>query len=128
MKLNEIIAHNKANLERCTKKQADCMRNNMPGLDEDKDTKFLFNSHQNFGGYVRNKNGKGYTYVPGKPYKYVCTCLCWSKDYDSCRCFIQFGFNNRNRLRNRLQNVQKNNDDIVCRIISINSEETNEQK
>ena len=44
MKLSEIIAHNKANLERCTKKQADCMRNNMPGLDEDENTTLLFNS------------------------------------------------------------------------------------
>lgn len=114
MKLNEIIAHNKANLERCTEKQANYMRNNMPGLNEDKDTKFFFISY--------HKNN------PGKFYRYTCTCLCWSKEYDSCRCFIQFGFNNRNRLRNRLQNLQKNNDDIVCRVISINSEETNEQK
>lgn len=123
MKLNEIIAHNKANLERCTEKQANCMRNNMPGLDEDSDTKNKFISHCRFDRYVR-KAGH-YELVKGRVPKYVCTCLCWSKDYDSCRCFIQFGFNNRNRLRNRLQHIQKNNDDIVCRVISINSEETN---
>lgn len=127
MKLNEIIEHNKVNLERCTAKQADCMRNGLSDLREDENTKFLFKSCQKFGGFIRNKNGKGWTYQPGKIYKYVCTCLCWDKESDTPRCFVQFGFNNRNLLRNKLQSIQKNNSDIVCRIISIH-EDVNEQK
>lgn len=122
MKLDEIIMHNKTSIESCTEKQVECIHNNIHSLREDENTKFLFKSCQKFGGFVHNKN-KGWTYKPGKVCKYVCTCLCWNKDLDTFCGFIQFGFNNRTRLHNSLQNVQKNNSNIVCYIISIHEED-----
>ena len=120
MKLSEIIAHNKANLERCTAKQATFMREYVPFV-QPSDTEYLFVSKCSFRKYVR-KAGH-YKFVKEPVPKYVCTILCWDKDTDKCRCIHQFGFNNRNRLRNRIAELQKNENDIVCRVISLNKED-----
>ena len=122
MKLNEITAHNKVNLQRCSTKQIQFIQSSIHYLDCDDSNRDLFLSHCRFDKYVRNKNGKGYTLKQGKRCKYVCSVLCWDKDTDECRCIHQFGFNNRNRLRNRIAALQKNNKDIACRIISLNEE------
>ncbi len=119
MKLDEIIAHNKANLERCTKKQAIFMRDSVPYL-ECGGVAYLFASKCRFDKYVY-KTGH-YELVKQPVPKYVCSVLCWDKDTDECRCIHQFGFNNRNRLRNRIAALQKHEKDIVCRIISLNEE------
>lgn len=108
MEIKEIIAHNKTSIESCTEKQVECIHNNIHSLREDENTKFLFKSCQKFGGFE-----------PSKLCKYVCTCLCWNKDLDTFCGFIQFGFNDHDSLHSSLQNVQKNNNNIVCYIISI---------
>ena len=120
MKLNEIIAYNKVNLLRCSDKQIQFMQSSVPYLDCDDNNKDLFISHCRFDKYVR-KAGH-YELVKQPIPKYVCSVLCWDKDTDECRCIHQFGFNNRNRLRNRIAALQKDEKDIVCRIISLNEE------
>lgn len=124
MKLNEIIAHNKSSIEQCSDKQIEWIHNNIHSLREDENTKFLFKSCQKFGGWIHDKN-TGWSYDPSKVCKYVCTCLCWNKDLDTFCGFVQFGFNNRNRLHSSLQEAQKNNNNIVCYIISVHEDVKN---
>lgn len=119
MKLDEIIAHNKANLQRCTEKQALFVRDSIPGLECDS-IAYTFVSNHRFDKYVRKANH--YELVKQPVPKYVCTVLCWDKDVDEVRCIHQFGFNNRNRLRNKLAMIQKAEEDIICRVISLNKE------
>lgn len=117
MKLDEIIAYNKVNLERCTEKQATFIKDYMRGV-KCSDTDYLFVSECMFFKYVRRVGH--YELVQQPVPKYICSVLYWNKETDRCKRVHQFGFNNRNRLRNRIAALQKENKDIVCRIISIN--------
>lgn len=118
MSIQEIKDHNKVNMNRLTTKQLECLLNDVPGLEPMSD--HLFKSKIRFDRYVRVA-GKGvYELRKGKPDKYACTLILWDKETNDLYSILQFGFSNRNRLRNRLQALQKQWDNIVCRIISIN--------
>ena len=104
MSIQEIKDHNKVNMSRLTAKQLTCLLNDVPGLEPKPD--HMFKSK-----FVLNKNHID---------RYACTLILWDKETNDLYSILQFGFSNRNRLRNRLQALQKQWDNIVCRIISIN--------
>lgn len=104
MLVQEIKDHNKVNLDRCSSKQRYYALKEVPGLE-----------------YVEPNMFKSrYRFSNSHADKYVCTLILWDKETNDLYSIIQFGFSNRNRLRNRLQALQKQWDNIVCRIISIN--------
>lgn len=119
MELNDVIAHNKANIERCTEKQVAFIKDSIPGLEHD-DVEYMFTSNYRFDKYVYRKGH--YELIKQPVPKYVCTVLCWDNDVDEVRYIYRFGFNNRSRLRNKIAAMQKEEKDIVCRIISLNKE------
>ena len=118
MSIQEIMDHNKVNMSRLTAKQLTCLLNDVPGLEPEPD--HMFKSKIRFDKYVRVAGTSVYELRKGKPDKYACTLILWDKETNDLYSILQFGFNNRNRLRNRLQALQKQWDNIVCRIISIN--------
>lgn len=118
MSIQEIKDHNKVNMSRLTAKQLNCLLNSVPGLEPESD--HLFKSKIRFDRYVRVAGQGVYELRKGKPDKYACTLILWDKETNDLYSILQFGFSNRNRLRNRLQALQKQWDNVVCRIISIN--------
>lgn len=118
MSIQEIKDHNKVNMDRLTTKQLACLLNDVPGLEPMPD--HTFKSKIRFDKYVRVAGTGVYELRKGKPDKYACTLILWDKETNDLYSIIQFGFSNRNRLRNILQALQKQWDNIVCRIISIN--------
>lgn len=118
MSIQEIKDHNKVNLDRCSSKQRYYALKEVPGLEYVEPN--LFKSKIRFDKYVRIAGTGVCELRKGKPDKYACTLILWDKETNDLYSILQFGFNNRNRLRNRLQALQKQWDNIVCRIISIN--------
>ena len=118
MSIQEIRDHNKVNMSRLTAKQLTCLLYDVPGLEPEPD--HMFKSKIRFDKYVRVAGTGVYELRKGKPDKYACTLILWDKETNDLYSILQFGFSNRNRLRNRLQALQKQWGNIVCRIISIN--------
>lgn len=50
--------------------------------------------------------------------KYICSMYMLDEETDSCVGVIQFGFTYRNRLRNKVKNIQAAYDSIACVIIA----------
>ena len=106
MKKQEIIDYNKVNLEKLSDDDRKTIINDYTEIEP-----YYFKGSINFHWYKQTPNG--WEEVPHKQSKYSCTVLA------SDGSMWQFGFNNRNRLRNIIKKVQSINDNILAKVIAI---------
>ena len=106
MRKQEIIDYNKVNLEKLSDDDRKTIINDYTEIEP-----YYFKGSINFHWYKQTPNG--WEEVPHKQSKYSCTVLA------SDGSMWQFGFNNRNRLRNIIKKVQSINDNILAKVIAI---------
>lgn len=106
MKKQEIIDYNKVNIEKLSDNDREVLLDDYTEIEP-----YYFKGNLHFHWYKR---------VPGgwepqvcKPTKYTCTVLA------SDGSMWQFGFDNRNRLRNRIKKIQSINSNIIAKVIAI---------
>lgn len=107
MKKQEIIDYNKVNLEKLSDDNRKLILNDYTEIEP-----YYYKGNLHFHWYKRLPDGK-YEQHTCKPTKYTCTILA---DDGS---MWQFGFNNRNRLRNRVKYIQANSDNVIAKVIAI---------
>lgn len=106
MRKQEIIDYNKVNLEKLSDNDRKTILNDYTEIEP-----YYFKGSLKFNWYKQTPNG--WEEVPHKQSKYSCTVLA------SDGSMWQFGFNNRNRLRNIIKKVQSINDNILAKVIAI---------
>lgn len=107
MRKQEIIDYNKVNLE----KLSDDDRKTILA-DYTETEPYYFKSNLDLCGYKRMPGGE-YVRVPCKHIRYTCTVLA------SDGSMWQFGFSNRNRLRNKIKHIQSVHDNVIAKVIAI---------
>lgn len=107
MKKQEIIDYNKANLEKLSTEDRGLILNDYTEIEL-----YYFKGNLHFHWYKRLPNGE-YEQCTCKPTKYTCTVIA------SDGSMWQFGFNNRNRLRNRIKHIQAVNTNVIAKVIAI---------
>lgn len=106
MRKQEIIGYNKVNLEDLSSTDRETILNDYTELEP-----YYYKCNIQFHWYKKVPGGT--EVIPCKPTKYICTVL--SSDGN----MWQFGFDNRNRLRNRIKQVQSINEHILAKVIAI---------
>lgn len=106
MKKQEIIDYNSVNLEKLSEENRKLILSDYVEIEP-----YYYKGNIHFHWYKR---------VPGgwepqvcKRTKYTCTVI--AEDGS----MWQFGFNNRNRLRNRIKHIQAVNDNVIAKVIAI---------
>ena len=107
MKKQEIIDYNKVNLEKLSENDRKTILDDYTEIEP-----YYFKGNLHFHWYKRLPGGEyeSHTY---KPTKYTCTILA------SDGSMWQFGFNNRNRLRNKVKQIQAVNDNVIAKVIAL---------
>lgn len=107
MKKQEIVDYNKVNIEGLSNEDRELVLNDYSEIEP-----YYYSGNLHFHWYKRLPNGK-YEQHTCKPTKYSCTII--ANDGS----MWQFGFNNRNRLRNRVKQIQAVNDNVIAKVIAI---------
>lgn len=106
MKKREIIDYNKVNLEGLSSTERETILEDYTELEP-----YYYKCNIQFHWYKKIPGGM--EAVPCKPTKYTCTVLA------SDGTMWQFGFSNRNRLRNRIKHIQSINGYVIAKVIAI---------
>ena len=117
MRKQEIINYNKVNLEQLSTEDHEAILNDYTEIEP-----YYFKGNLKFSWYKQTPNGWEEV-PPHKQSKYSCTILA------SDGSMWQFGFNNRNRLRNKVKQIQSINANVIAKVIAIQEyyqEEKNE--
>jgi hypothetical protein len=115
MKKQEIIDYNKVNLEKLSAEERELILSDYTEIEP-----YYFKGNLHFHWYTRLSSGE-YESHTCKPTKYTCTIIA------SDGSMWQFGFNNRNRLRNKVKQIQAVNENVIAKVIAI-QEVSNECK
>ena len=107
MRKQEIIDYNKVNLEKLSDDDRKTILNDYTETEP-----YYYKGNLDLSWYNRMPGGE-YVRVPCKHTKYTCTVLASDGN------MWQFGFNNRNRLRNKIKHIQSINDNIIAKVIAI---------
>lgn len=107
MKKQEIIDYNKVNLEKLSDDDRGCILSDYTEIEP-----YYFKGNLHFHWYKRLPGGE-YVQHTCKHTKYTCTILA------SDGSMWQFGFNNRNRLRNKVKQIQAINSNVIAKVIAI---------
>ena len=106
MRKQEIIDYNKVNLEKLSDDDHKTILADYTEIEP-----YYFKGNLQFNWYKQTLNG--WEKMPCKSTKYSCTVLASDGN------MWQFGFNNRNRLRNKIKHIQSINDNIIAKVIAI---------
>lgn len=107
MKKQEIIDYNKVNLEKLSSTDRGLILSDYTEIEP-----YYFKGNLHFHWYKRLPSGEYESYTC-KPTKYTCTIIA------SDGSMWQFGFNNRNRLRNKVKQIQAVHDNVIAKVIAI---------
>ncbi len=107
MKKQEIIDYNKVNLEKLSENDRKTILDDYTEIEP-----YYFKGNLHFHWYKRLPGGE-YVQHTCKLTKYTCTILA------SDGSMWQFGFNNRNRLRNKVKQIQAVHDNVLAKVIAI---------
>ena len=106
MRKQEIIDYNRVNLEKLSEENRKLVLNDYVEIEP-----YYYKGNLHFHWY--KKTPGGWEQITCKPTKYSCTVI--AEDGS----MWQFGFDNRNRLRNRIKMIQTINDNVIAKVIAI---------